>query len=426
MLYENAGKKNDRLTLIKTWLICATLVCIIFSLLVPCSICIILLTAAWFYEGGLLKKWNMLRKDALFIAYSLYFFTQLLGILYATDIITGWKNVESKLGFLVLPVIFCSSDFVSENVRRKIMMVTAIGLTVASLYCFANAAIQFQHDHDRSVFFYHNLLKPIDQHAVYFSVYVFICILFFWWDGHHVNWMSRRLWLRISWIGYFVILIYFLASKLVIAVLIIYFLYVFTKILLSSFKKWQVFIILGIGILVIASLFTFNNPVRQRFSDLMRFNRGTLIKEKYTAGDYFNGIEFRLLLWPVTTELIQENHAILFGVGSSNTQSLLAKKFLEMGLYSGNKTGNDHGYLDYNCHNQFLQVSLQSGMIGLMVFLFWSITVIRRTAHKRNQILSGLILMIFVFFFTESVFEREFGMILCTVFPLLYLYPKGR
>jgi O-antigen ligase len=412
MLYENAGKKNDRLALIKTWLICAILVCIIFSLLVPCSICIILLTAIWLYEGGLLKKWDRLRKDGLFIAYALYFLTQLLGILYAPDIITGWKNVESKLGYLVLPIIFCSSDFVGDNIRRKIMTVTAIGLTVASMYCFVNAAIQFSRGHDRSVFFYHNLLKPIDQHAVYFSVYAFISILFLWWDGDHLQWLRQQLWLRISWIGYFVLLIYFLC--------------VFTKILVGSFKKWQVFLILGIGILVIASLFAFNNPVRQRFSDLLRFNRGTLIKEKYTQGDYFNGIEFRLLLWPVTTELIQENNAILFGVGSSNTQALLAKKFLLMGLYTGNKTGNDHGYLDYNCHNQFLQISLQSGIIGLLIFLSWSFIVIKRTTQKKNKILSGIIIMIFVFFFTESVFEREFGMILCTIFPLLYLYPKGK
>jgi O-antigen ligase len=426
MLYKNAGKINDRLALFKTWLICATLVCIIFSLLISCSICIILLTATWFFEGDLLKKWNMLRKDVLFSAYSLYFLTQLLGILYAQDIIIGWKNVESKLGFLILPIIFCSSDFVTENIGRKIMLVTTITLTLASLYCFGIAIIEFGHTHDRSVFFYHRLVNPIDQHAVYFSVYTFISILFLWWDGEQLKWLNKWPWLRICWIGYFVLLTYFLASKLVIATLVIYFAYVFMRILAENFKKWQVIVILGVGILVISSLFTFNNPVRQRFSDLLSFNRETLVKQKYTPGDYFNGIEFRLLLWPVSFELIRENHALLFGVGPSNTQSIVAKKFLDMGLYAGNNTGTDHGYLDYNCHNQFLQVSLQSGIIGLLAFVFWSYTIIRKTFQKKNQILSGIIIMIFVFFLTESVFEREFGMILCTVFPLLYLYPKNR
>jgi O-antigen ligase len=183
---------------------------------------------------------------------------------------------------------------------------------------------------------------------------------------------------------------------------------------------------LTIGLLAIASLFIFNNPVKQRFSDLLNFNRESLYKEKFNAGDYFNGIEFRILLWPVTFDLLRDNHSFILGVGPSNTQSLIAKKFLGMGMYAGNETRNDRGYLDYNCHNQFLQISLQSGIIGLLIFIFWSITLIRMTWQRNDVILSGIVMMIFIFFFTEAVFEREFGMILCTVFPLLYLYPRNK
>ena len=426
MLYEIADKKNNRLAALKTWLICAILVCIIFSLLVPCSICIIFLTGVWFFEGNLRKKWRLLRKDNLFVAYSLYFLTQLAGIFYANDIVTGWKNVETKLGFLVLPLIFCSSDFVNSRIRRWILTTTCITLTIASLYCFLNAILQYSHDHDGSDFFYHKLLHPIDQHAVYFSVYVFIGIIFLWWDGQQLGWIKKFPWVRIAWIAYFVILIYFLASKLVITFLVIYFAVTLAGSLLKRPAKWQVLTLLFIGLIGIVSLFTFNTPVRQRFSDLLNFNRASLYKEKFNAGDYFNGVEFRLLLWPVSIELLRDNHAFVFGVGSSNTQSLLAKKFLDMSMYSGNKSGNDHGYLDYNCHNQFLQISLQSGVIGLLVFLFWCLTIIRMTWQRNDNILSGMVMMIFIFFLTESVFEREFGMILCTIMPLIYLYPRKK
>ena len=424
MHYENAEKENDRFASIKTWLVCAILVCIIFSLLVPCSIGIILLTGIWVFEGDLRRKWFILKNDPLFIGYSLYFLTQLAGIVYAQDIVIGWKNVETKLGFLVLPMIFCSSNFVEDQARKNIMTVTSVTLTVASLYCFAIAYNHFLHDHNRSDFFYHQLLDPIDQHAVYFSVYVFVGILFLWWDGKNLKWLRRFPIIRIIWIAYLVILIYFLASKLVISILVIYFAFILARSFIKRFRKWQVLAILTILFLFIGSLFTFNNPVRQRFSDLVNFNRKSVYKEKFNAGDYFNGIEFRLLLWPVSLGVLRDNHAFLFGVGSSNTQSLLAKKFLDMGLYAGDKSKNDNGYLDYNCHNQFLQISLQSGIIGLVIFIFWCVTILKMTWQRNEIILSGIMMVIFIFFLTESVFEREFGMILCTVFPLLYLYPK--
>ena len=93
-----------------------------------------------------------------------------------------------------------------------------------------------------------------------------------------------------------------------------------------------------------------------------------------------------------------------------------------MGLYSGLESRGDKGYLEFNCHNQFLQSSLQSGIPGLVVFLIWLVVFLQRVIRKRHNVLAWMAIMILAFFLTESVFERQYGMILTTLFPLLYLY----
>ncbi|MFI5153340.1 MAG: O-antigen ligase family protein [Chitinophagales bacterium] len=420
----NLEGKNEILTKIKTWLICATIFFIIFNFLVLGSISIIMLTSVWFFEGSLKSKWELLRKDYLFIAYAIYFLIELLGIFLAPDIITGWKNVETKLGFIVLPIIFCSSNFVDETVRRNILLSLSITMTIALLYCLIINTGQYFQTHDPNLFFYHTLLDPLDQHAVYYSVFIFISLLFLLLPDHIHPWLKKHVWVRIIWISFFFIFIYLLASKLVLVVLVCFLALMLGKLFFKRFRKWQAILLAVIAVLLVSSVFIFDNPVRKRFSDILKMNREQLINEKYTQGDYFNGMEFRVLLWGITYHLLKEKDAFVFGVGAANTQSLLSEKYQRMGMYVGNKQKGDPGYLDYNCHNQLLQISLQAGIVGLAVFLFWCIALGKRVLERKDSMLTAILCLIFVFFLTESVFEREIGMLLCTVFPLLFLYPR--
>ncbi|MBS1599293.1 MAG: O-antigen ligase family protein [Bacteroidetes bacterium] len=408
----------------RIYILYAFLTSIIFSLLVPNSICIIALFAGWLFEGDLKEKWNRLKKDFLFIAYAIYFFVQARGIFTATDFYTGWCAVEGKLGLLIIPVIFCSSTFVNQEMRKKLMMALGILLTLATLYCLSVNTVEYMHTRNTELFFYHRLVSAIDQHAIYFSVYIFIFIVFLLREKNIPLWLQQRAVIRISWILFFIGIIILLSSKMVLVFLIAYSVYIIIYHSSPKYKKWRP-VFLGTVIVIFSSiLFLFNNPVKRRFDDLLQNNVSLMQKQQYSRADYFNGIEFRLLLWRFTYEILRDNHAFVAGVGPANTQSMLQQKYLSMNLYAGDKNRGDQGYMNYNCHNQFLQVSLQSGVIGLLAFLFWCYMIIVKTIRKKNVVLSGIVLITFIFFFTESVLERQYGMILCSFFPLLFLYPE--
>ncbi len=416
-------KIRDFISATRIYVLYAFLTSIIFSLLVPNSICIIVLLAGWLFEGDQRQKWNRLKKDWLFLAYAIYFFVQARGIFTARDFYTGWCAVEGKLGLLIIPLIFCSSTFVTEDMRKRLMTALGVLLTIASIYCLSINTSKYMHTGDTSLFFYHSLVHAIDQHAVYFSVYIFIFIVFLLRAKTIPAWLQKRKMLCWIWILFLIALIFLLSSKMVLGVLIAYSIYLIIFHSSPKYRKWRPVLLGGVVAILVSIFFLTDNSIKKRFTDLLNNDVSISQKEQFTRADYFNGIEFRLLLWRFTYEILRDNHAFVSGVGPANDQKKLQEKYLSMNLYAGDKKG-DGGYMKYNCHNQFLQVSLQSGIIGLAALIFWCCMLVVKTIRKRDVVLSAMVLIILIFFFTESVFERQYGIILCSFFPLLYLYPE--
>lgn len=422
MPYTHRQNKFKLLTSLQLFLLSGIVITIILNLLNLNSIFIVLLVFSWLLEGNFKIKWQLLKKDKLFLGYGLYFFIQIVGISQADSLYIGWKEAESKLGFFALPLVFCSSTFFSSEMRKKVMIVLSITVTLAGIYCVAIALFHyFSGERNPGLLFYHQLVSPLLHHAVYFAVFVFISLIFILFELSNFNWFKKNRPVFTTWIAFLVLLLFLLSSKMVLCVLLL-----FTVISLFQMSRKKLTIplalISGIGFfLLILLIFVTDNPVKSRFVD-MKGNIEKLTLEKYDQGMYFNPWEFRLLLWRFTYEIIDDERAWLTGVGPTNDQKLLQSKYVQMGLYSGTEARNDHGYLNFNCHNQFLQSLLESGIPGLLIFLFYCFMILIRVSWKKEKTLNWIVIVTFAFFFTESVFERQYGMLLTTLFPLMYLY----
>lgn len=409
---------------IKLFLLCAIVVTISLSRLNLNSNFIVVLIVALFAAGRLRQRLAVLKKDKLFIAYVLYLLIQIAGATLSDDLKVGWKEIESKVGFLALPLVLCSRGFHTENMRRKVMLVFCMSITAAALYCITMAISRYSASHDITVFFYHELVRPLDHHAVYFAVYAFINLVFLISELKNIPWLKNHRVIHFIWIFFYLFLIFLLSSKMVLFITAFYMLYRLVISIRSSKKRLWPNLLAGFSILLVMVLVIItDNPVKKRFVDL-KGDIELLSLNKYNEGMYFNGWQLRLLLWRFTFEIIRDKEAWLTGVGPTNDQAALQEKYLAMGLYKGLESRGDQGYLEFNCHNQFLQSSLQSGIPGLLIFGGWCVMLVLRTIRKRKETLSWMVLIILAFFFIESVFERQYGMILTTLFPLLYLYAK--
>jgi O-antigen ligase len=421
MHYLKMVNKIQFLQKFKLYLLYGMIITIVFSRLNLNSLCMILFTLAWLVEGKLKNKWALLKKDKLFIAYAFYFLIQFVGMTQSENIYSGWLGVEDKLGFLMLPMVFCSTPFLNINMRGKIMLALSLAITIAAIYCLAIASIQYFDTGNSVFFFYHQLVSPISQHAVYFSVYTFIAFVFLVSEHGSLPWLLKNRLIYISWLIFLLFFLFLLSSKMVLLVVILYLFRLFFRFGNKKISRWQAIAGGFSAMLLIIAIISTNNPVEKRFIDL-KGNIEFLKKEKYDAGTYFNGWQFRLLLWRVTYEIIRDKHAWLIGVGSSDAQATLEEKYLDLGLYAGGSNPDHHGYLKYNCHNQFLQTMLQSGIIGLLLLLGWCCMLFKKTLSGKESVLSWSLVIIICFFFIESVCERQYGVVLCTLIPLMYIY----
>ena len=410
------------ITTLRLYLLYAVLITIVLSLLNLNSIFLVALVCTWILDGNFSNKWSRLKKDKLFVTYSLYFIIQIAGIALADNLMAGWKEFESKAGLFGVPLIFCSTHFLDDRMRRNAMMVFSITLSLGAIFCLIVAMYKYVFTADATLFFYHQLVVPLNQHAVYFGVFILISLIFLTTEAKNLEWLKSNRSLYYVWILFYLFFVFLLSSKMVLLLTILYLLYLLHRSGKTSRGKLLRSIIAASAILfLVVAIAVTENPVKKRFVDL-RGNIEFLTLRQYNDAMYFNGWQFRMLLWRFTYEIIRDNKSWVTGVGPANDQIALQKKYVDMGLYAGLESRGDQGYLEFNCHNQFLQSFLESGIPGLLVFLSWCVIFIIRALRKNLVLLSWMTIILFAFFFIESVFERQYGIILVTVFPLMYLY----
>jgi O-antigen ligase len=107
------------------------------------------------------------------------------------------------------------------------------------------------------------------------------------------------------------------------------------------------------------------------------------------------------------------------GVGTGDASDELKKEFKNRGYINGY-------YDNLNAHNQFLEILLENGLIGLILFLT-ILGYMSYIAISQRNILSGLfIIMMFVFFMFETVLNRLSGISFFAFLSFLLIHIKTR
>jgi O-antigen ligase len=380
---------------------------------------ILLLVGVTLLAGDIKQSFLTAWKEDFFRACLLLFLVYLAGAFYSYDLKRGFQDVEQRAGLVVIPFILCSQKLNKAVNWRRVMFPYSILLVLMSLSCLVIAAVRFIQSGETHFFFYHELVSPYRQHAVYFSVFVFMTLVFLLEEKNaHDLYRYSLLYYLIT--ACFIVFLILLSSKLVLILFMLYtlsWLFRQRKIRL----KWYFYVITSItGIAVVT--FT-NNPVKARF-----MNAANIDFKKFTAKDlhaaYFNGIEFRLVQWKLVIEILNEKRRWLIGVSSADAQTILNEKYKDYKFYEGDPVKGDKGYLDYNVHNQYLQCLLQSGIVGLVVFLIVCYSLLRLSIKKKYAELIPCVTLFLLFCLTESVLQTQIGIISFTLFPLLIYFGK--
>lgn len=388
-----------------------------FSLRAVSSIVIgIMLFAGLFLNTAGLKYFARDRHWTLFLfTIILFLLLQFVAFLFTDNLQQSWSNIRVKSGLLLVPLaISATSSYIRS--ADKLFFHYCLVLAAASLYCLIYNLLSPGTNGILSVLFYHELVAPIGQHAVYFSILVLIAI-FYLAEKLLFKPHLRGRNLNLFFLIYFSIFLFLLSSKFAIGFWFlgaIYYSFNFFNVHRVRVVTLSVMLVAGIAV----ASFT-KNPVQSRFADVFKGELSLVTQDQFNQADYFNGFQFRLLQWRFVPEILTQQKAWWLGVSPGDAQSALNDKYAATNMYTGDPGRNDLGYRAYNTHNQYLETTLQNGITGLLLLVLVCYSLVKLVLARRNRLANAVLLTLMAWLFIEATFETQYGVLIFMLFPLL-------
>lgn len=393
----------------------------IFSFRAVSSISIMLLMAAGLIQTkGSFKKVFSKKDLTLYLgACALFYLLSIVSFFFHNDTKAWWIDFQLKSGLLFIPLAVILTGPFDSKIWRKLVDSYCVILFIASIYCLTRNLFLYRDTGDGAVFFYHNLVGPLRQHAVYYSIYMFVAFVLLLDRWQQKQFLFHRL-VHIGALIFFSAFLILLSSKTVLLFYIAYLVYFFIS-RLKSDKRKGVLLISGALILILTGLVFFtSNPVAERFRDVFSGDPGLAKKEKYDPGVYFNGIQFRLLQWKLVPHILNEHKGWITGAGTGNAQVFLDQEYVSRDMWQGVPGTGNRGYRGHNTHNQFLEALLRYGIPGLILFLFVYYFLIIITLRTKRASYRFILVLLLLYACVDAVLERQYGILLLCFFPIFF------
>ena len=116
-------------------------------------------------------------------------------------------------------------------------------------------------------------------------------------------------------------------------------------------------------------------------------------------------------------EILERRDAYWLGVGVGDARAAMNETMEQYNLYTGNPNLGDTGYLNYNFHNQYMELWVQAGLPALLLFVGLLFLGLLDGWKQGGQFpLLYLMLMLTAFALTEGYLERQRGVVFFTFF----------
>ncbi|RPD97513.1 O-antigen ligase family protein [Aureibaculum marinum] len=342
------------------------------------------------------KKYKFNVKKVAFYA-SLYLL-YLLSLFFTTNFINIDKPLATRLSIIVFPLIFgLVGSSITEISKHQFQIFLSTYFIVSVVYCGLIVIYFYQLgflSENVNINLYYSYLTNemwyINQHPIYASMFIAIAVLF----GLQLLFLVKK-WIYKSGIfmGFIVLfaMLLFLSRKSVLLALILAVtVYMVYQIKSRKHKKYILFGIIAIGLLILAAPITQN-----RFKEV--FN-----PKSYNKIENTNSTSIRFGIYKCAIENIMLKPIFGHGVGDvkNKLQSCYAKTS-EVLLED-----------DHNSHNQYLSIWLCCGIVGLILYVGFLLFNFKKALQEKNILFFSLLLFFCILMLFENILERQSGVIL--------------
>jgi O-antigen ligase len=319
-----------------------------------------------------------------------FFIVQLCSFLLSSNQKEAGLKLILYSSFFMLP--FCFSNLTDRKIKldeNKIFKFLLYGTTIVLIYGLIRFTydvlfLNQRYDYGRAVAL---ILKYIPHH-IYMSIFILNSIY-----TTLVSKIENKIKKDIYLLPFLYLFLILLGSRMAIFLSIVVLpIFLMKKIINKKISKKGILIGSVFFILVLFLGFS-NDFVRDKilytYYDLMNITT----KEKP-----FFGVSFRRQIWATVIDLIQ--HSSFFGYGIGDVQEIL------------NNSYKNNDLKGLNTHNQYFQFILNYGIIISLILFVLTFKLIKQCfVNKKSNLLFSWLIILF-FCLTESILNRQWGVVL--------------
>lgn len=373
------------------------------------SYSLVLLIVNWLYGVVVNKRLSKISITPKLLSVVGLYLLYLVGLLYTSNYTYAFRDLETKMSMLFIPIVFSSLPGFSLN-QFKFLSKVFIGACVFSfLFCVGFIFFKFGFSQPEK-FSYTSL--SIFIHPGYFSIYMSVAVAL-------VSFLSSvdagtNRWSRISGV---IIIAFILVAQLMLAAkmpLVISFMLVIAAVSLWLYRLNKIRAVIGFVIMAVTIVLVVMNieSVSNRFHTVFEAVDSQQIDFKTTESS-----KVRVLVWKASVEAIKDNG--LIGVGTGDIMDTLRSYYQQAGYI---------GALDHNLntHNQFLQTTLALGIPGFIALMFMFFNSINAARKQKDTLYLRLIFIYAISCLTESVFETQAGVCSFVLLNSIFLFSREK
>ena len=424
----------------------------------PFSAGIIFLVLIWIIDGKLFQKLKIAIRNRFTILFSGLYLLYLISLLYSENKEYAYTDLLLKLPLFLIPIIFSSSKKLNKLQFILVLKIFAISTFIAAFTTFFIGYFNYINTGLIKYFFYHNL--ETFMHTSYTGMYTCfaICIFMYLIENSKNKKVKAIYFILVFSLMWFLFL---LSSRMQ----IIIYAFLLTSYIIWVFQKKR--ILLGSLILLIGySCLALGIIKLPKTNDRFEQTKAYITNKNYTK----TNTDARIKIWKAAFDVIKKN--ILIGTGVGDVKDVLIAQYLFLSgenikkekiienkideiknnkdwfehikekAKENNLALEDQLYLDatyvldntqnryfffvkqrYNYHCQYLQTFSAIGILGIVcLILSFLIPLYKIGIKSKNYLLLTFFFIVAMSFITESMLERQAGVIFYAFFSSLLVY----
>lgn len=359
---------------------------------------------------------------------TLYLFALLFLGLFFSDNISDTINLFGRYAtYLLIPflLLFLDNDQLIYLKKRSLLGLIA-GVTIASLVLLTNNFIKyysirplFTIDKDLFNYYhtYHCFTEILKIYPTYFGLYAILSLI-----GSLEFILSNMPKKEKIVVGLTIpiqlLTVLFLNARIITIIVVILLVYYSFVLLKRVYFRSKICFFTSIMGMFLVLIFLFSS-VRKTYM-YSRFSQELVWDLTPNINSAYNGkykADSRIARWDAAFSAIKERPT--FGYGSAMEKKILHDRFQKNGL---NFAANNN----YDAHNQYLSITIEFGLIGLCLFLFYLFSNLYFSFKNKDKVSSFFFASLILVGLFENLFKNNAGIIFIAFFSNLFLFSNQK